>query len=352
MPKISFVIPIYNGEKFIQKCLDSILKEKEFDFEVILVDDGSTDNTKNIIEDIASKDNRVKAFSVYHRGVSMSRNYGLKEASGDYINFLDIDDYLLDNYFSIVSNRITSNDDLYVFGYDLLFIDEGYKISVDALDKSYDNQTIAESLKDMFELDLFNFPWNKLYKKEILNELAFSDDFYQGEDLAFNCEVMKKCNTITMIKDCMYVYIKRNIETMTSKFVKNYSLVLKNKYGVLKDLFDTLDPQHKYNQVFDDYMVKEYEVFVINLYKTNNYKKEDRIELIKENVLNEVALKQIKDSKPNTSYSKLFKKVAKTNNPKFINTVYKTLYYFKSNFSDSYLKLRKKIYLKDDKRSS
>ena len=168
MPKISFVIPIYNGEKFIQKCLDSILKEKEFDFEVILVDDGSTDNTKNIIEDIASKDNRVKAFSVYHRGVSMSRNYGLKEASGDYINFLDIDDYLLDNYFSIVSNRITSNDDLYVFGYDLLFIDEGYKISVDALDKSYDIQTIAESLKDMFELDLFNFPWNKLYKKEIL----------------------------------------------------------------------------------------------------------------------------------------------------------------------------------------
>ena len=142
---------------------------------------------------------------------------------------------------------------------------------------------------------------------------------------------------------------KTNSETMSSKFVKNYSLVLKNKYKVLNDLFESVDISNKYTNVLNDYMLKEYEVFVINLFKTKNYKDEDRINLIQENILNDKAFNQIINATPTSTYSKIFKNVVKKRNPKKINTTYKMLYKLKDTLGDSYLKLRKKVYLKDIK---
>ncbi|MGB4613278.1 MAG: glycosyltransferase family 2 protein [Erysipelotrichaceae bacterium] len=353
MVKISFIIPIYNGEKYIDTCLKSILKVNNIDFEVILVNDGSTDSTEEKIKEYVSKDSRVKGYdNGQNKGLSMTRNNGLKQASGEYINFIDVDDYITDDYFKVIYEAIKTNQDLYVFGYNVLFIDENYSIKKQGINKTYINNTKDELLKDMFELDVFNFAWNKLYKKEILEGVLFSDDFYQGEDLAFNCEVIKKCKTVSLLDDCLYVYIKRNVETMASKFVKNYDIVLNNKYNILYDLFKTIDINNKYRHIFDDYMLKEYEVFVINLYKTKDYKDQSRIKLIKENILNEIAIKQINNSTPKTAYSKLFKNVVKFGNPNLINVIYKNLYSFKNNFGKIYLKLRKKIYLIDDKKSS
>lgn len=336
MPKISFVIPIYNGETLIEKNLKKILDETDFNYELVLVDDGSTDNTKSIIETLALNNPKIQAHSVFHRGLLMCRNYALKYVSGDYICFMDIEDSISEDYLKILSSSHETNSDLYVFGYTLNLIDKGYKVLIKGINESYNLNTHDKALKSMLDLNLFESKYNKLYKKEILEDITFSDDYYKAEDLAFNSEVFKRCETITLLDDSLYIENIKDSELNSSKFVKNNNLVIKNKLDVLNQL--GVD-----SSLFNNYMFNEYESFVVNLFNTKNYKSEDRIELIKESILNDVSRNFIINSKPNTTYSKLFRYSVKKNNPKLVHRIFKTLKGLNVDFVKNSLKSKGKI---------
>ncbi len=336
MVRLSIIIPIYNGEKYVENCVNSIINSNIADYEILLINDGSIDNTADIINKLHNN-KTVKAFNISHRGLSETRNFGLNNCLGSYVSFIDVDDEVNTDFYK-VNNY---DNDLLIFGYQLNFIDEKYEIDFSGIEEVYEDPKNA--LAVLFALDLFNFAWNKVYKKEMIKDLYFSDEYYQGEDLAFNVEVFKRINNLRIIKDILYVYKKRNVETMASKYVRDYDIVLNNKHKLLKEIFKDDD------QTLNDYMLKEYEVFVINMFKSKDLTFKQRSKLIKDNILNN--LPTIKKAKPQGLYSKMFKMVCLSNRAGFINIKYMFLVKLKNILGKYYLKMRKIIYLKDSKKT-
>ena len=116
MVKISVIIPVYNVEKYLKECLDSVINQTLKDIEIICVNDGSTDNSLNILENYAKKDNRIIVISQKNKGLSGARNTGLKYCSGEYVSFIDSDDYVSKDLFELTyNNAISNNSDLVIF---------------------------------------------------------------------------------------------------------------------------------------------------------------------------------------------------------------------------------------------
>nr|MCR4662874.1 glycosyltransferase [Endomicrobiaceae bacterium] len=106
MPKVSVIVPVYNVEQYLRQCLDSIINQTFKDFECICVNDGSTDNSLTILQEYSKKDNRIKIINQKNSGSSVSRNNGIKQALGQYVSFVDADDWITDNYLEILYNKI------------------------------------------------------------------------------------------------------------------------------------------------------------------------------------------------------------------------------------------------------
>ena len=128
MPYISVIVPVYNAESTLKKCIDSILVQDFTDFEVILIDDGSQDESLQICEDFAKKDNRVIVVHKENGGVSSARNYGLEIAKGKWVTFIDSDDYVDDELLEKVNDAIEKNAGVDVVGYNLVDVDESGNI--------------------------------------------------------------------------------------------------------------------------------------------------------------------------------------------------------------------------------
>lgn len=172
---VSIIVPIYNSEKHISKCIKSILSQTYKNFELILINDGSTDNSKKIIEQFKKKDDRIKVINKENSGVADTRNLGIKNANGFYIMFIDNDDYIEQNY---IETFINANKDE---NYDIVL--GGYKrVNVD------NKILFEEKLKDTYwSKYIITAPWAKLYKSEFLKKTnAEFFSYYIGEDIYFN----------------------------------------------------------------------------------------------------------------------------------------------------------------------
>ena len=222
--KISVIIPIYNKSATLKKCIDSILNQEYQNLELILVDDGSSDDSFDICSKYAEKDSRVKVFKKENGGVSSARNFALKVASGEFVQFVDADDFLEKDMCSKLISAYFGNDfDVVVCSYKKHT--EGKiknKMSMD-----FECEKIAKFKNEfafLFENALFNPPWNKLYKREKINFL-FDEKFSLGEDLLFNLEYFKNCQKIKIISDCLYNYVDESENSLN----KSYGEDLLNK---------------------------------------------------------------------------------------------------------------------------
>ena len=124
MVKFSIIVPVYNVEKYLEDCLDSILKQTYDDFEVIVVNDGSTDNSQKVIDNYAKRDNRIKAFKKKNGGVSDARNYGISKAKGEYFIFVDSDDTINDKLLEKLDKEIKKYDEIDLIKYQLQITDK------------------------------------------------------------------------------------------------------------------------------------------------------------------------------------------------------------------------------------
>lgn len=204
--KVSIIIPIYNAEKYLQKCLDSIRNQKYTNLEVILVDDGSTDNSTTICDEYESVDSRFISIHVQNNGVSNARNIGIKKASGEFLMFVDSDDWLEENSVGILQARMEQNakiDFIASSYYDIY--DERRELQL--LDEQeIGGKAIAQFSKNNYLL--FATPWAKMYRKKIIekNDLFFDVCVKYGEDLLFNMQYLKYSTLIATLKEPVYNY--------------------------------------------------------------------------------------------------------------------------------------------------
>lgn len=222
-PTISIIVPVYNVEKYLDRCIQSILNQTFKDFELILVDDGSTDNSGFICEKYKEMDNRIVVIHKENGGLSSARNTGLDIAIGKYIGFVDSDDYINENMYEILYNEaIKNNSDVVVSDFEKVCENKehiNYK-----LDKyEIENYNNIEALNQLFESKnvIFIVAWNKLYKRQIFNNLRYEEGkIYEDEFIIHKILYESKITTFIDLK--LYYYVQRENSITQSKFsVKN-----------------------------------------------------------------------------------------------------------------------------------
>lgn len=265
MSKISVIVPVYNTEKYLQRCVDSILAQTFTDFELLLVNDGSTDGSGAICDEYAQKDSRVRVFHKENGGASSARNLGLDNAKGEWITFCDSDDYVytcwLSNYevdnngqkFDLIcqgvecDKKLQDNDNSHVYSFDFA----GH---------------IQEGLLLLFEYNIIGYVWNKCFKREIINsnQLDFCLEYNLREDEEFVLRYLNCCETMISVSKVGYYYFVPN---WTAKYVT------KNGYDLWLSLYKSAVDLYKdsHNAVIDSYInnltIKLYDSFLELAYK-------------------------------------------------------------------------------------
>ncbi|WP_088070502.1 glycosyltransferase family 2 protein [Gottfriedia luciferensis] len=219
-PKISIIVPVYKVERYINKCVDSILSQTFTDFELILVDDGSPDRCGIICDEYANKDERVKVIHKQNGGQASARNMALDIARGDYIGFVDSDDWIEPDMYELLYAISIENDCDIVNCTGIVHFEDKTII------KSSHPLTIhnrSQAMKAIFEGELYDeVVWSKLIKRELLENLRFPEGIMY-EDTAFTYKLINKSKKVGYIGEAKYHYIKRENSTM-DRAVKNKSI--------------------------------------------------------------------------------------------------------------------------------
>lgn len=219
-PKISIIVPVYNVEKYIHKCIDSILNQTFKDFELILVDDGSTDNCGQICDEYAKKDSRVIVIHKENGGQATARNIALDIAKGEYIGFVDSDDYIeFDMYEFLYNLCIDNNCDIANCSSTIYFknkvkVNGGHDLMI------HDTKSAMKVLTEGVLYD--ECLWTKLIKKELFNGLKIPEGIAY-EDTAFTYKLIDRANKVCCKGEAKYNYIKRKDSTM-DRAVKNVKI--------------------------------------------------------------------------------------------------------------------------------
>lgn len=223
---ISVLMPVYNGEKYLEETVSSILNQSYKEFELIIINDGSSDNTKIICDNLVKNYSRIKVIHKDNTGVSNTRNIALDNAKGEYITFVDSDDLIHKDYLKkLINEEFKNNSDLIVCGFVERKISNRNEIKdSNKIYKPYDFVEInkmQDSILDFVNSGLLNPLWNKLYKKHIIieNNIRFKEDVKTGEDFIFNLQYISFIKNISFIDEALYYYIRRNNNSITYQYI-------------------------------------------------------------------------------------------------------------------------------------
>lgn len=222
MEKISIIAPVYQVEKYIGKCIESVINQTFKNFELILIDDGSKDKSGNICDEYAKRDKRIHVVHTENKGAASARNRGLDLATGKYIAFVDGDDYLAENMLDELYKVITQeNCDVVVCDFLNLHANPDKDFSLQLSDSKVSGREILSHLKNQKNYGVWTIVWNKLYKKEILKDLRFPEGKY-FEDEIFSDQLYLRCNEVQVISDVLYYHRVLETSTMNTQKIRNY----------------------------------------------------------------------------------------------------------------------------------
>lgn len=209
---ISVIVPVYNCEENLKRCIQSILHQSEKDLEVILVDDGSTDASPEICDKYAKENEKIQVIHQENSGVSKARNTGIKAAKGEYIQFVDSDDYLEPEMCKTMREIIQrEQSDFVIAGFHHWYLGKDViKCPREQLTSPMEIKAFGNPFLELYEQGFLNMPWNKLYKKEKIKEY-FPENLSLGEDLLFNLNYLKELKateTISLVSKPLYHYIQ------------------------------------------------------------------------------------------------------------------------------------------------
>lgn len=217
---VSLIMPVYNAEKNVEKSVDSVLNQTYTNLELIIVNDGSTDNTLSILE--SYNDHRVYIYTIKNGGPSVARNFGIKKASGNLIQFADADDSLEKDAVEYLVSKIKKSD-LVIGSYRVVMDNENKKEVKNTSKGAFSKDYITDNYVSLFKTQVIRHLWNKIYKKEIIDEynLTFDDEIKRGEGIFFNIEYLKNVTDVYLSPKILYNYYD-NEESITSTYVPNF----------------------------------------------------------------------------------------------------------------------------------
>ncbi len=210
MKKLSIIVPVYNVEKYLPKCIESIMAQTYRKFELILVDDGSPDKSGSICDEYATKDSRIIVIHKANGGVSAARNSGLQIASGEYIGFVDPDDYIARNMYENMIKELEEHSvDMVICGYD--YINEDYSIDRKYKEKEMEILTQEEIMSMQFDMPptIRHTVMNKIFRKEDLSNIFFLEKYHSSEDVDFLIRYLKGINKAVFIHKPYYKNLVR-----------------------------------------------------------------------------------------------------------------------------------------------
>lgn len=245
MPKISIIVPVYNVEKYMERSINSILNQTYTDIEVLLIDDGSLDNSGKICDEFAEKDSRVKVFHKENGGVSSARNLGLDNATGDYIGFVDPDDIIDPNMYNVLLDNLISSES------DISFCDyccfSNYSeidfVSNNNIKKYTRNELLKEALVPNTRICLMGTIWNRIYRFDVVKDIRFNEALKNGEDTeyAFNC--IMKSEKLVMTDAKFYKYFVRNDGAVATQSSESRVNALSMRRGMLERVISECDEE-------------------------------------------------------------------------------------------------------------
>lgn len=201
---VSVIIPVYNGAEFLEGCLRSVMNQTYRDIEIIVIDDGSTDESYEICQNLQREDPRIRLFTQPNSGVSVARNKGIQEASGQYIMFVDADDFLVDNGIAAIVNSASTGEDFVIGSY------QSFRGKYEATTMLENAVYTIDEIKLKFDSfdRLINTPWAKLYKRNIImdNGIRFSELLPYSEDHTFNLDYVSTITSCRVVDDVVYRY--------------------------------------------------------------------------------------------------------------------------------------------------
>lgn len=242
MPKnlVSVIVPCYNIASYIEKCIYSVFAQTYSNFEIIVIDDESTDNTEDIISGFIGN-NKIRYFRISHSGVSSARNFGIEKAKGDYILFIDGDDWIDSNHLSTLVKGASKCDCPIIR---MRVEKEGESSTSDNSCQSNESWKILskEEFNKIYESYLLSSPCNKLYRSDLIHKhnIKFREDISYAEDLIFNLNYFKFISTSAIGTQATYHYIKHPVQSGTTRYHKNVVATLDSLSTLTHDSIENL----------------------------------------------------------------------------------------------------------------
>lgn len=243
---ISIVVPVYNAEKYLEQCLNSIQNQTYKNFEVILVNDGSIDHSESICMDFVKVDTRFKYFTKENGGASSARNFGLDHVLGEFITFIDADDWVDENHLEVLINNIKENnsdmavssikkfDNVSNFEFRVYSKQEKYLLNYNKLNRE---EFLVILPKLIHASNSYKIAVSKLFKKELVTDVRFDESIIYGEDLDFFFKLYNKVNSISYVDEITYIY-RLHDESSSSKFGQ---LHMEQELAIYKKMYERIE---------------------------------------------------------------------------------------------------------------
>lgn len=295
MCKISIIIPVYNTEMYIEKCLNSIINQTYSNLEIICVNNGSTDKSKEILKMYSFRDKRIKVIETVNNGVSDARNIGIHNVSGQYVMFVDSDDWIDVSTCELAIKKIKENEsDVLFFNYIKEFESNSVPVNLKCKKDVFVNTDLKKvrrrligpidnELESPLLADIYCTVWAKLYRFDCIKSLKFIDLDKIGtfEDGIFNIEVTENIKSISYLDNYLYHYRKNNLSSTLTKYsiklVEKYEELFNYMYKICEDKKDVVALNNKIciqliTLILNEIKKKNYKYFKTEFSKIYNYK--------------------------------------------------------------------------------
>lgn len=241
-PLITIIVPIYKVEKYIHKCINSIINQTYTNLQIILIDDGSPDNCGKICDEYVKKDSRIEIIHKKNGGLSDARNVGIKKAKGKYIGFVDSDDYIKEEMYQNLYNLIKENDaDMSICNFYNVIDGKDIIKNVNAGIKEYDKIEILKEI--LLDKEIQSYAWNKLYKRELFENIEYPVG-KKYEDIGTTFYILENCNKIIVSGEPEYYYLNRKdsiVNNNTEQTIMDYIDIVEQRYDYIQKKYKELE---------------------------------------------------------------------------------------------------------------